>query len=187
VPERVVLVHGLAGSRSWWGPILPYLADYDVRYADPRRALDADEETVLVGHSLGGLRAAQYAAQHEVGKLVLVAPVGLRRVQPLGLVGSTIPRHYARVWIDALRWGPVGLLRGGLEVALTRVDPTTISAPTLIAWGERDRLVPARLAHEWHAAIPGSRRAIIPGARHVPMLERPSAFAQVVLDFLRDD
>jgi pimeloyl-ACP methyl ester carboxylesterase len=181
-----VLVHGLAGSRRWWDPVLPYLDDYEVRFVDPRDELHAEPDEILVGHSLGGLRAAQHAARHDVRKLVLVAPVGLPHVQPLGLVGSTDPRHYARVWIDALRWGPVGLLRGGLEAMRTRIDPTAITAPTLVVWGERDRLVPARLAQEWFTAIPASRVELIAGARHVPMLERPSAFAQVLLDFLRD-
>ena len=186
MPERLVLVHGLAGSARWWQPLLPYLDDYELRYVDPRDPLDAAPEEILVGHSLGGLRAAQHAARHDVRKLVLVAPVGLPRVQPFGLVGSTDPRHYARVWIDALRWGPVGLLRGGLEAMRTQVDPASIDAPTLIVWGERDRLVPTRLAQDWHAAIPGSRLELIAGARHVPMVERPSAFAEVLLDFLRD-
>ncbi|HET8528563.1 MAG TPA: alpha/beta fold hydrolase [Gaiellaceae bacterium] len=61
-----------------------------------------------------------------------------------------------------------------------------IPPTTLLVRGERDRLVPARLAPEWHAAIPGSRLELIAGARHVPMVERPSAFAEVLLDFLRD-
>jgi len=186
VRSRIVLVHGLAGSASWWRPLLPFLREFDVRYVDPRDSLPVDEEDILVGHSLGGLRAAQYAESHRVNRLVLVAPVGLPRIQPLGLVGATTPRHYARVWIDALRWGPRGLLRGGFEAARAHVDPAAITAPTLIVWGEGDRLVPVRLAHAWHEAIPGSRLEIIPGARHVPMFERPSAFAQVLLDFLRD-
>jgi pimeloyl-ACP methyl ester carboxylesterase len=185
VRKRVVLIHGLAGSPRWWREVVPFLDEYDVEYADPRNPFEA-ADALLVGHSLGGLRAAQYAAAHSVRKLVLVAPVGLPWPNPLGMVGSTTPRHYARVWIDSLRWGPLGLLRGSVETARTRIDPSTIAAPTLVVWGEQDRLVPARLAREWHDAIPGSRLEMIPGARHLPMLEQPSVFAQVLLDFLRD-
>jgi pimeloyl-ACP methyl ester carboxylesterase len=187
VPSRLVLVHGLAGSHRWWRPLLPWLSDYDVRYVDPRDALDVAGEEILVGHSLGGLRAAQYASEHDVRKLVLVAPAGLPGPRLFGLLGSTTPGFYPRVALDALRWGPIALVRGGVDAWRTRLDPTAIRAPTLIVWGERDRLVPARLATDWHKAIPGSRLELIAGARHVPMVERPSAFAEVLLDFLRDE
>jgi pimeloyl-ACP methyl ester carboxylesterase len=184
---RLALVHGLAGSPRWWRPLLPWLRGYDVRYVDPREPLDAEPEEVVVGHSLGGLRAAQHAALHEVRKLVLVDPVGLRRVQPLRVVGATTVGFYPTVAFDALRWGPRALLRYGFEALLANADVSTIDAPTLIVWGERDNLVPVRLATEWHKAIPGSRLEIIPRARHVPMVEAPSAFAEVLLDFLRDE
>ena len=187
MPERIVLVHGLAGSPAWWRPLLPWLRDYELRYADPRRPLDIRPDEILVGHSLGGLRAAQHAVAHEVRKLVLVAPAGLPSPRLLGLVGSTTLSFYPRVALDAFRWGPAALLRSGLDAWRTRLDPAAIRAPTLIVWGERDNLVPARLAPRWHDAIAGSRLAIVPRARHVPMVEAPSAFAEVLLDFLRDD
>jgi pimeloyl-ACP methyl ester carboxylesterase len=186
VPERLVLVHGLAGSPRWWRPLLPYLRDYDVRYADPREPLEAEPDDVLIGHSLGGFRAAQFAALHDVRKLVLVAPVGLQRAQPWRVVGSTSLAFTPTVAFDSLRWGPLALLRSGLEALTARIDASTIRAPTLIVWGERDRLVPSRLATEWHKVIAGSRVEIIARARHVPMVDAPSAFAEVLLDFLRD-
>jgi pimeloyl-ACP methyl ester carboxylesterase len=75
----------------------------------------------------------------------------------------------------------------GWIAARARIELTQIRAPTLIVWGGRDNLVPVRLAEQWHAAIPGSRLELIPRARHVPMVESPSAFVEVLLDFLRDD
>jgi pimeloyl-ACP methyl ester carboxylesterase len=191
VRKRIVLVHGLAGSPRWWRPILPALRDYDVRYVDPREKLEAAADEVLVGHSLGGLRAVQYAATHEVRKLVLVDPAGIPsgRWLPLELlatVNATRPSFVPIVALDALRWGPRALLRYGLEATRTHVDLTNVRAPTLIVWGERDNLVPARLADDWHSAIPGSRLELIPRARHVPMVENTSAFLDVLLDFLRD-
>lgn len=191
MPDRVVLVHGLAASTRWWRPILPALRDYDVSHGDPRRPLEVAEDAILIGHSLGGLRAAQYAAAHRVRRLVLVAPAGI----PWGraFVGDAVRlfnqaplRFMPQVAFDSLRWGPLALLRYGLEASRTRADLTTIEAPTLIVWGERDTLVPFRMAEEWRAAIPGSRLAVIARARHVPMVENTSAFVEVVLDFLRE-
>lgn len=182
----IVLVHGLAGSPRWWQPLLPYLSDYDVRFVDPRDELTAEPDDVLIGHSLGGFRAAQYAAQHDVRKLVLVAPVGLQRAAPWRLLGSTSLAFTPTVALDALRWGSRAMLRYGLEAVTAHLDASTIRASTLIVWGERDHLVPARLATEWHKVVPDSRVAIIGRARHVPMVDAPSAFAEVLLDFLRD-
>jgi pimeloyl-ACP methyl ester carboxylesterase len=185
-------VHGLGASTRWWRSVLPAFRDYDVVYGDPRRALEVDGDAILVGHSLGGLRAAQYAARHAVRKLVLVAPAGIpwgRRFvgDALHMFNQAPARFMPIVALDSLRWGPLALLRYGLEAARTRVDLTTIQAPTLIVWGERDNLVPVRIATEWHEAIPHARLEIVPRARHVPMVENTSAFVEVLLDFLRDD
>jgi pimeloyl-ACP methyl ester carboxylesterase len=192
VHNRLVLVHGLAGSPRWWRRVLPALEEYEVRFIDPRDELHADPDEILVGHSLGGMRAAQYAALHAVRKLVLVDPAGIpsgRRfpLELLAILNATIPTFVPTVALDAMRWGPRALLRYGLEATRGGIDVSNIRAATLIVWGERDNLVPARLAPSWQAAIPGSRLEIVAGARHVPMFERPSAFAEVLLDFLRDD
>jgi pimeloyl-ACP methyl ester carboxylesterase len=192
VHNRLVLVHGLGASTRWWRSVLPALRDYDVVYGDPRRELDVDDDAILVGHSLGGLRAAQYAARQRVRKLVLVAPAGIpwgRRfvVDALNMFNQAPARFMPIVAFDSLRWGPLALLRYGLEASRTRVDLASIEAPTLIVWGERDNLVPVRVAIEWHEAIPQARLEIVPGARHVPMVENTSAFVEVLLDFLRDD
>jgi pimeloyl-ACP methyl ester carboxylesterase len=189
--RRLVLVHGLAGSPRWWRPVLPALREFDVHHVDPRDRFAVDAETILVGHSLGGLRAAEVAARTSPYKLVLVDPAGIpsgRRLvaEILATLNATTPSFVPTVALDALRWGPRALLRNGLLATRTRLDLDAIRCPTLIVWGERDNLVPARLAPQWHAAIPGSRLELIPRARHVPMVENPSAFAEVLLDFLRD-
>jgi pimeloyl-ACP methyl ester carboxylesterase len=191
VPDRLVLVHGLAGSPRWWRPVLPALREYEVRYVDPREELRAEADDIVVGHSLGGMRAAQYASEHRVRKLVLVDPAGIPSgrwlpLQLLATINATTPSFVPTVAFDALRWGPRALVRHGLEAARGRIDVSNIRAPTLIVWGARDKLVPARLASQWSAAIPHSRLEILPKARHVPMVEQPSAFVQVLLDFLRD-
>jgi pimeloyl-ACP methyl ester carboxylesterase len=192
VHDRLVLVHGLAGSPRWWTRVLPALAGYDVRFVDPRDDLRAEPDEILVGHSLGGMRAAHFAARHDVRKLVLVAPAGFPSGRPIALellaiVNAITPSFMPTVALDAMRWGPRALLRYGLEATRGGIDVSNIRAPTLIVWGERDKLVPARLAPLWQAAIPHSRLEIVAGARHVPMFEQPSAFAEVLLDFLRDD
>jgi pimeloyl-ACP methyl ester carboxylesterase len=50
---------------------------------------------------------------------------------------------------------------------------TEIDCPTLIVWGEEDALLPLRHGREWARRIRGSELQVIPGAGHLPMLERP--------------
>ena len=67
----------------------------------------------------------------------------------------------------------------GLKKRLHRV-----AAPTLIIWGEHDRLVSAVYAEEFAAHIAGARVEIIAGAGHVPQWEQPETVKPLVLDFL---
>jgi pimeloyl-ACP methyl ester carboxylesterase len=59
-----------------------------------------------------------------------------------------------------------------------------ISAPTLILWGEHDRLISSLYAQEFAERIAGSRVEIIKGAGHVPQWEQLDAVRPVVLGFL---
>jgi pimeloyl-ACP methyl ester carboxylesterase len=119
--EVIVLVHGLAGSLATWAPVLDELADRDGDrtvialdlaghggsmnpnadcsmggYADGIRDLLATlghDHATLVGHSLGGGVAMQFAYQFPewCDRLVLVSSGGLgRSVHPL-LRAATLP------------------------------------------------------------------------------------------------
>jgi pimeloyl-ACP methyl ester carboxylesterase len=59
-----------------------------------------------------------------------------------------------------------------------------IRVPTLILWGERDRLIPPPIAAEFERLIPGSRRVMLPGLGHVPHEEDPAASLAPVRSFL---
>jgi len=61
---------------------------------------------------------------------------------------------------------------------------TEIDCPTLIVWGERDSLLPVRHAREYARRILTSELDVIPGAGHLPMLERPVPFNRRLLAFL---
>jgi pimeloyl-ACP methyl ester carboxylesterase len=58
-----------------------------------------------------------------------------------------------------------------------------IACPTLIVWGTRDRLVPVRDAWEFERLIPDSRAVVWRDTGHVPQLERPVAFNDLVEAF----
>jgi pimeloyl-ACP methyl ester carboxylesterase len=61
---------------------------------------------------------------------------------------------------------------------------TEIECPTLVVWGGRDALLPLRHAREFVRRIRTAELAVIEDAGHVPMLERPATFNQLLLSFL---
>jgi pimeloyl-ACP methyl ester carboxylesterase len=203
----IVCVHGLAGSPRWWRPVLSRLEEqYEVELLDMRDVAPAEgaewladhmsPETTVIAHSLGGLLAAQLAARRPLHKLVLVAPAGVPTgrhpvLEFLALAATLItvrPLFLLTLALDALRWGPLALIRGGRYAIGSdlRHDLQHITVPTLVVWGERDQLVPTRLAQTWTDTIPNARLELIPGSAHVPMVENPSAFVRAVLDFLEE-
>jgi pimeloyl-ACP methyl ester carboxylesterase len=55
-----------------------------------------------------------------------------------------------------------------------------VKAPTLVVWGDRDRLVAPRFARRTVAAVPGSRLLMLPGVGHVAQIEAPDEVARAV-------
>ena len=59
-----------------------------------------------------------------------------------------------------------------------------IKAPTLILWGEHDMLVPVQDAQEYERLIPQSRTVILDDTGHVPMIERPAKFNELLEELI---
>jgi pimeloyl-ACP methyl ester carboxylesterase len=59
-----------------------------------------------------------------------------------------------------------------------------IKTPTLVLWGESDRVVSPDYGRAYHQAIPGSAFKLIPRAGHYPHRERPDDFVAAVRSFL---
>lgn len=60
----------------------------------------------------------------------------------------------------------------------------SITAPTLLMWGEKDIWVPAALSEQWLTNISGSTLITYPDAGHVPMEEIPQQTLQDALTFI---
>ncbi len=61
-----------------------------------------------------------------------------------------------------------------------------IVCPTLIVWGERDRIITVRDAAVYAELIPHSRKVIYPDTGHLAMVERPSEFNSLLKEFLSE-
>jgi pimeloyl-ACP methyl ester carboxylesterase len=57
--------------------------------------------------------------------------------------------------------------------------------PTLIVWGDQDRIIPLAHAYKAHEAIPNSRLEVMEGVGHFPQVEDPVRFVEILEDFLR--
>jgi pimeloyl-ACP methyl ester carboxylesterase len=61
-----------------------------------------------------------------------------------------------------------------------------IACPTLIVWGDSDRVITPRDADRFAELIPGSRKVVFADTGHLPMLERPAAFNALLDEFLSE-
>jgi pimeloyl-ACP methyl ester carboxylesterase len=61
-----------------------------------------------------------------------------------------------------------------------------IACPTLVVWGDRDRLVPLRDADVFVELIPDARKVVFQDTGHMSMLERPAAFNELLEEFLAE-
>jgi pimeloyl-ACP methyl ester carboxylesterase len=190
------------------------LWDLVLCYDELLHALGVDQ-AVLVGHSFGGMVACELAAAYpdRARRLALIAPLGLWRddariVNWMLLEPSRLRAHLfrdpgsapARAIFDGgadpeaksaarvrLLWamGATGkfiwpLPDKGLKKRIHR-----ITAPTLVVWGEDDRLVPVAYADEFTRRIAGARARLVPDAGHAPQLDRPDALARIVTEFAK--
>ena len=216
----VVLVHGLSGSSRWWrrniGALTPYRRVYVVDLIGfgasrtRQRFVLAEaagylaqwmdqlglERVSLVGHSMGGMIAAELAADapDRVDRLVLVDPAALpldaRRLRhALSLLRELrylSPSFLPVLVADALRAGPLTLWRAATALMLADLRPklAQIRAPTLVIWGEHDALVPVAFAQQLAQYLLYEELVVIKGAGHVPMWDRPQEFNRVLTKFL---
>lgn len=71
-----------------------------------------------------------------------------------------------------------------LQIATASVERSIagMKTPTLIVWGEHDRVIHVGTAEVLHKLLPGSQVVIMSGIGHLPMVEAPKASAN---DYLR--
>jgi len=58
-----------------------------------------------------------------------------------------------------------------------------IISPTLLVWGDSDKMIPVQYAKEY-SEIPNSKLAVIKDCGHTPFVEKPMTFNKLVLKFL---
>ncbi|WP_353647649.1 alpha/beta hydrolase [Nakamurella sp. A5-74] len=177
----------LITSLTLISPAVPDLRLTTDRGADPRLGLLlAPGTTGLAVRRLGGIDAQQRAQgmaalcygdpSSLTAEDVAAAAVELRWRFPLRWVHTST--------IESMR----ALMRSYLRVGRRsfRSITASVTVPTLVIWGTKDRLVDCSLATSTAAAFAQSRLLVLAGCGHVAQMERPDATARAVLALWED-
>jgi pimeloyl-ACP methyl ester carboxylesterase len=111
------------------------------------------------------------------------------REAALGVVVHHPDRLPAELAAEQIRGaGKPGFVQG-LEAVIDyeiRERLGEIACPTLIVWGDHDRLITVRDADVFAELIPRSRKVIFEDTGHMAMLERPERFNPLLAEFLAE-
>ncbi len=169
------------------------------------------QNPILIGHSLGGVIATDYAVRFP-GSIcgLLLEDSGPPNGVPASLISQSalLPLEFGSKILmrNALRFA--GLPRRGrlaralvadaiaaqsgqymnFAYAVSTWDVTaelpTVDIPVLLIWGGKDRIMPPRIGKQYLRLLPQAEMLIVPDAGHSPHLERPNAFAGALHQFI---
>lgn len=197
---RVIVPFHPGFAESGDDPAMNDMHDYVMHYLDLFDALGVAKMR-LVGFSLGGWLAAKFAVAHgdRVARLVLVGPAGLRgKERPQGDVLSLPPEQIPALLVSNfdvikpyLPENPKDLdfmgeryREGGTLARLLWENPYDhklprylhrITMPTLLLWGEDDKLLPVKTAELWRQHLPKAEFKTFKGAGHLVLDEKREA------------
>jgi len=198
---------------GWNGTARPAWLTDVATLADLYLELLKDEglsDVALIGSSVGGWLAAEMAARDTAGltgALVVVDGVGITVPdEPIRDFFALDARGVAEYsYHDAERFyiDPAGLTEAQVAARIANMttlrvyagdpymhDPAlagrlaAITVPTLVLWGEADRIATPGYGRAFAAAIPGARFEIVERAGHLPQLEQPEATFAAIDEFL---
>lgn len=234
--EPIVFIHGFISTRVWWQPALERLPESFRAYAVDLRACGESEycetghtltqyaqdlhefveqiglqQFTLVGHSMGGGVAMQYALNHpdRLKALVLVDPLaaygtriaseitawinaqqgnseGIRQIV-LGAFASPPTGAYLEKLVeDGVRWDKpiyLGTMDDMARFAISDRLPE-INVPTLVTWGDKDTVIPFAAIVDIFTRIPGCGLEVWHGVGHSGPIEIPERFVELLARFI---
>ena len=73
------------------------------------------------------------------------------------------------------------------DLAHSAEPPPAFPGPTLLVWGDQDRLYPMHISNDAAAMFPCLQRETVPGGQHLHPLERPWAIADAIWNWSRQE
>lgn len=127
--------------------------------------------------------AAMGLMRYALPKALLRMNLAPAYAQPDRLTDATLTRYHDLMLAPGSRSAMLARLH---QTVLDDPLPVLrrIRAPTLLLWGEGDRMIPISNAADYAGAIPDVRVVRVPDAGHVPFEERPTASLVPLLSFI---
>ncbi|HEY1574679.1 MAG TPA: alpha/beta fold hydrolase [Pseudonocardiaceae bacterium] len=182
---------------------LATIRDLATLYTDLLDRLDLRDVTVI-GNSIGGWITAEMALadSSRIERIVLVDAVGIDvpehpvvdffalPLDEIADLGYHNPDPY-RIDPSAMSEEQLAAMAGNRSALATyggtsMTDPTLrgrlagITVPTLVLWGDSDRIVDPDFGRAYAAAIPGSSFLVLADTGHVPQIETPDALLRAI-------
>lgn len=188
--------------------------DLTLCYDEILTALGIDGPVVAVGHSFGGMMAAELAATlpARVSKLVLLCPIGLWTdgrpwsnphvlsleqlgaaafadpTGPVAQMALAMPEDQEALGeaIIAIQWtmGVASKFWWPIPDRGLKKRIHRITADTLVIWGKEDKVISPEYAADFARLIENGRAEVLDNAAHVPQLERYDVVPEMVGKFL---
>lgn len=174
------------------------------------------DQTFVVGHSYGGLLAAELAAQcpRRVRRLALVGSLGLwlEDAPVADFFILTRSERERLLWYDGQSDIAQAYMvapeepQERLEADLSRTQTLAsvgkfvwpipdkglpkrahrITMPTLLVWGDSDGVVPPAHGLAFQQLLPNATLQVIDRCGHIPQVERPEEFHAAITGFFKD-
>lgn len=171
------------------------------------------QKTALLGYGMGGWLAAEIAVMcpQIIDRLILVDAAGIQprhgEITDIFLHGPDATRQFA--FFDSKQVSEYAELfdrKPSSEERQIRVQNQEnavrycwkpymydrslphllprLKIPTLVVWGQEDRIIPVECGELYRQAIPGARLEVLPQCGHYPHLEKTEQFIGIVQNFL---
>ena len=181
--QRVVI-----GGNSLGGEVAWRTAVFAPQRVERLILVDATGPEFMPEEIPTGFRFARIPVINRLGEYLLPRPLVRASVESVfgdkTLVTEAMVDRYFEI---TLREGNRRALGERVRLLESDLQPELIAKvtqPTLILWGEKDRLIPPSTAAFFKQAIVGSQVLILPGLGHIPQEENPALSVAPVKAFL---
>jgi len=177
----------------------------------PDGGTNQNQKIFLLGHSFGGRVAIKFANKYpeKLSGLILVSAGGVESADNIRNIKKRIFKKYSQPFKKLYFLPGYAFLRklfyrfiirktdylnlqGNLKETFKKVIDENllpflekIEIPTLIIWGENDKILPLKDGQLMHQKILNSKLEVLPSVGHSPNKENPKLLAQKIINFIK--